>query len=330
MAGSTDLPFRLLCKEQGCDVLVSEMVSAKAIYYKNKNTKPLLEIGDKDHPLVKKYITMEDADGTIPKVDTFCDVVSEHPVGIQLFGADPRIMADMGQIVAEGNCDFIDINMGCPVPKVVDNKEGSFLMTQPKQVESILTEMVNAIDKPITVKIRKGFHLGDANAVEIARIAEACGVSAVCVHGRTREEYFTGHADWSIIADVKKTVSIPVIGNGDIKTPEDAKRMIDETGCDSIMVGRAARGNPWIFGRIKHFLATGELLPGPTREQIGDMIVKHAMMMVDYKGEYTAVREMRKHIAWYTAGLHGASHLRRECNSAEDIETLERLTRSVL
>ena len=301
MAGVTDLPFRLLCKEQGCGILYSEMVSAKAILYKNKNTDVLLNIDKR-----------------------------EHPVGIQLFGSDPDIMAEIGSRVAEGNCDFIDINMGCPVPKIVNNQEGSYLLTQPKLVEEILTKMVKAINKPVTVKIRKGFKDGDSQAVEIAKIAEDCGVAAVAVHGRTREQYYSGRADWDIIKAVKEAVKIPVIGNGDIFSPQDAKAMKEYTGCDGLMVGRAARGNPWIFKEINEYLKTGIVPEKPSAEEVKNMILKHASMLIEYKGEYTAVREMRKHIAWYTQGLPHSAELRRRCNEIVSWESLKEVIESRL
>ena len=282
MAGVTDLPFRLLCKEMGCNMLYTEMVSAKAILYKNKNTKELLNI-DKN----------------------------EHPVGVQLFGSDPDIMAQIAAQVEEGECDFIDINMGCPVPKIVNNGEGSALLKQPKLVEEILTKMVKAVNKPVTVKIRKGFENGTVYAVEIAKIAESCGVSAIAVHGRTREQYYSGKADWDVIKDVKKAVKIPVIGNGDIFSAEDAKAMKEYTGCDGLMVARGARGNPWIFREIKEYLENGNVIDKPTINDIREMIIRHAKMLVNYKGEYTGIREMRKHIAWYTAGLPHSAELRR-------------------
>ena len=301
MAGVTDLPFRLLCKEQGCDILYSEMVSAKAILYKNKNTDVLLNIDKR-----------------------------EHPVGIQLFGSDPDIMAEIGSRVAEGNCDFIDINMGCPVPKIVNNHEGSYLLTQPKLVEEILTKMVKAINKPVTVKTRKGFKDGESQAVEIAKIAESCGVAAVAVHGRTREQYYGGKADWDIIKAVKEAVKIPVIGNGDIFSPQDAKAMKEYTGCDGLMVGRAARGNPWIFKEINEYLKTGIVPEKPSAEEVKNMILKHASMLIEYKGEYTAVREMRKHIAWYTQGLPHSAELRRRCNEIVSWESLKEVIESRL
>ena len=297
MAGVTDLPFRLLCKEMGCNMLYTEMVSAKAILYKNKNTKELLNI-DKN----------------------------EHPVGVQLFGSDPDIMAQIAAQVEEGECDFIDINMGCPVPKIVNNGEGSALLKQPKLVEEILTKMVKAVNKPVTVKIRKGFENGTVYAVEIAKIAESCGVSAIAVHGRTREQYYSGKADWDVIKDVKKAVKIPVIGNGDIFSVEDAKAMKEYTGCDGLMVARGARGNPWIFREIKEYLENGNVIDKPTINDIREMIIRHAKMLVDYKGEYTGIREMRKHIAWYTAGLPHSAELRRMCNQ---IETMENLVETV-
>ena len=293
MAGVTDLPFRLLCKEMGCNMLYTEMVSAKAILYKNKNTKELLNI-DKN----------------------------EHPVGAQLFGSDPDIMAQIAAQVEEGECDFIDINMGCPVPKIVNNGEGSALLKQPKLVEEILTKMVKAVNKPVTVKIRKGFENGTVYAVEIAKIAESCGVSAIAVHGRTREQYYSGKADWDVIKDVKKAVKIPVIGNGDIFSAEDAKAMKEYTGCDGLMVARGARGNPWIFREIKEYLENGNVIDKPTINDIREMIIRHAKMLVDYKGEYTGIREMRKHIAWYTAGLPHSAELRRMCNQIETMENL--------
>lgn len=300
MAGVTDLPFRLLCKEQGCDLLYTEMVSAKAILYKNKNTDILLNIKEE-----------------------------EHPIGVQLFGSDADIMAEIGAQVADGNCDFIDINMGCPVPKIVNNHEGSFLMTQPKLVEQILTKMVKSVKKPVTIKIRKGFRDGEAQATEIAKIAESCGVSAIAVHGRTREQYYSGQADWDIIKEVKDAVSIPVIGNGDIDSALKAKEMIDYTGCDSIMIGRAARGNPWIFRQVKEYLETGRLISKPSGDEICKMILRHADMLCEYKGEYTGVREMRKHISWYTAGLPHSAKLRRGCNEVTSLEQLHDLVNNL-
>ena len=297
MAGVTDLVFRVICKEMDCGMVYSEMVSAKAILYKNKNTKELLNI-DKN----------------------------EHPVGVQLFGSDPDIMAQIAAQVEEGECDFIDINMGCPVPKIVNNGEGSALLKQPKLVEEILTKMVKVVNKPVTVKIRKGFENGTVYAVEIAKIAESCGVSAIAVHGRTREQYYSGKADWDVIKDVKKAVKIPVIGNGDIFSAEDAKAMKEYTGCDGLMVARGARGNPWIFREIKEYLENGNVIDKPTINDIREMIIRHAKMLVNYKGEYTGIREMRKHIAWYTAGLPHSAELRRMCNQ---IETMENLVETV-
>lgn len=296
MAGVTDLPFRMLCKEQGCGLLYTEMVSAKAILYKNRNTKELLEVREE-----------------------------ERPIAVQLFGSDPEIISDMAAQIEDGSYDIIDINMGCPVPKVVNNGEGSALMRNPKLVEKILSSMVKKLKKPVTVKFRKGFDDGQVNAVEIAKIAESCGVSAVAVHGRTREQYYAGKADWDIIRQVKAAVKIPVIGNGDIWEPEDAKRMMEETGCDGLMIARGARGNPWLFARINHYLDTGELLPQPDQEEICRMIMRHAYMQAELKGEAIGMKEMRKHIAWYTAGLPHSAGIRRESNLVETLSELEAL-----
>lgn len=293
MAGVTDLPFRLLCKEQGCGLLYTEMVSAKAILYNNRNTRELLEVREE-----------------------------ERPIAVQLFGSDPDIVSDMAARIEDGPYDLIDINMGCPVPKVVNNGEGSALMKNPKLVEAILSAMVKKLKKPVTVKFRKGFDDEHVNAVEIAKIAESCGVSAVAVHGRTREQYYSGKADWEIIRQVKEAVKIPVIGNGDIWKPEDAKRMMEETGCDGLMIARGARGNPWLFSRINHYLDTGELLPEPDREEICQMILRHAQLQVAQKGEAIGMKEMRKHIAWYTAGLPHSAGIRRECNLVETVSDL--------
>lgn len=291
MAGVTDLPFRILCKEQGCGLMYTEMVSAKAILYKNRNTKPLMEVHEE-----------------------------ERPVALQLFGSDPEIVSSIAAQVEDGPYAFIDINMGCPVPKVVNNGEGSALMKNPRLVEELLSALVKRVKKPVTVKFRKGFNDDSVNAVEIAKIAESCGVSAVAVHGRTREQFYSGKADWDIIRQVKEAVKIPVIGNGDIFTPEDAKRMLEETGCDGLMIARGAKGNPWIFSRTLHYLETGELLPPPDRNQIKETLLRHAQLQIQFKGEYLGIREMRKHLAWYTAGLPHSSALRNDVNQAETWE----------
>lgn len=293
MAGVTDLSYRKLCKEQGCGLVVTEMVSAKAILYKNRNTQELLRIRDE-----------------------------ERPAAVQLFGSDAGIMGEIAEVVSEGNCDLIDVNMGCPVPKIVNNEEGSALLKEPKKVEAILTAMVKRSKKPVTVKIRKGFNDASVNAVEIARIAEGCGVAAVAVHGRTREQFYSGKADWEIIRQVKEAVKIPVIGNGDVTGAKEAKAMLDLTGCDGVMIGRGAKGNPWIFSQILHYLETGEVLPGPSVLEIKEMILRHGRLLSEDKGEFTAMREMRKHMAWYTAGLPHSAALRNEINLVETLEEM--------
>lgn len=293
MAGVSDLPFRLLCKEQGAGLLGMEMVSAKAIMYNSKNTEALMEI----HP-------------------------DEGPVSMQLFGSDADIVSEMAKRIKDRPFAILDINMGCPVPKVVNNGEGSALMKNPALAEEIVSKTVKAIGKPVTVKIRKGFDEGHANAVEIAKAAEAAGAAAIAVHGRTREQFYSGKADWNIIEKVKHAVNIPVIGNGDVVDGESAKRMLEETGCDGIMIGRAARGNPWIFREVIAYLKEGKKIARPDSEEIKETILRHAALQLQYKGEYTGIREMRKHISWYTAGYPNSAKFRGKINAVERMEEL--------
>ena len=298
MAGVTDLPFRLLCAEQGAGLLCMEMVSAKAILYNNKNTKAMLTIDER-----------------------------EHPVSLQLFGSDPQIMGDIAKRIEDEGVafDILDINMGCPVPKVVNNGEGSALMKNPLLAGQIIEATAKATSRPVTVKIRKGFDEAHVNAPQLAHIAQESGAAAVAVHGRTREQYYSGKADWSVIRKVKETVTIPVIGNGDILTAADAIRMREETGCDGFMIARGAQGNPWIFKQILHEWETGESMEKPSPEEMAEMMLRHARMQIEFKGEYVGIREMRKHAAWYTAGYHGASHLRRSLSEVESYGQLEEL-----
>ena len=297
MAGVTDLPFRLLCKEQGCEMFYTEMVSAKALYYGNKNTEPLLATDKK-----------------------------ERPVSVQIFGSEPEIMAQMAKKLEEKGCfDAIDINMGCPVPKIVNNGEGSALMKNPKLAGEIIKAVSSSVTIPLTVKIRKGFTEETQNAVEMAQVAEENGAAAIAVHGRTREQYYSGTADWDMIRRVKEAVTIPVIGNGDVFEPEDAIRIYEETGCDGIMIARGAKGNPWLFKRIVHYMDTKELLPKPQLSDVVAMILRHGEMMVQFKGEYIGIREMRKHVAWYTVGYPASSKLRNLVNQVETLEQLKQL-----
>ena len=296
MAGVTDLPFRLLCKEQGAGLLCMEMVNAKAIMYKNRNTIDLLKIDER-----------------------------ELPVSLQLFGSDPDIISSIAHEIEERPFDILDINMGCPVPKIVNNGEGSALMKNPKLAGEIIEKTAKAIQKPVTVKIRKGFDDDHINAVEMAKIAEASGAAAIAVHGRTREQYYSGKADWDIIRQVKEAVSIPVIGNGDLLTAEDVIAMQEQTGCDGFMIGRGAQGNPWIFRQVLHYFETGEHLPKPEFEEVVEMMLRHARMMLEFKGEYTGIREIRKHGAWYTAGYKNSAKLRVMINAVETYDELEAL-----
>ena len=299
MAGVSDLAFRILCHRQGAGLVCTEMVSAKAIYYKNKGTDELMMSEPEERPLM-----------------------------LQLFGSDPELMAAMAAQVEDGPWDIIDVNMGCPVPKVVKNGDGSALMQDIPRIEAIVSAMTQSVKKPVTVKIRKGFGLEDECAAEAARAAEAGGAAAVTVHGRTREQFYSGQADWSAIRRVKEAVKIPVFGNGDITSAQDAARMIEETGVDGIAIGRGAKGNPWLFAEIRSYLQNGVIPPRPTAHEVGDMILQHLALELNYKPEHVAVREMRKHVAWYTAGLPGSAALRRQVNEIETAAALEEMIRT--
>mgnify|MGYP000294973010 FL=1 len=296
MAGVTDLPFRKLCKEQGAGLICMEMVSAKAISFHNKNTEALMEI-DK----------------------------CENPVSMQLFGSEPELMARVAAEIEERPFDILDINMGCPVPKVVNNGEGSALLKNPELIVKIVKSVSSAIKKPLTVKVRIGFENEPVDIVDIAKRVEDAGAAAIAVHGRTRQQYYSGTADWDAIRRVKEAVSIPVIGNGDVDSPEKAEALIKETGCDGVMIGRAVRGNPWLFRELNHYFETGEKLSRPSVEEVREMILRHARMQIDLKGEFTGIREMRKHVAWYTAGMRHSAALRRETNLVSSYEELEKL-----
>ena len=298
MAGVTDLPFRKLCKEQGAGLICMELVSAKAISFHNKNTEALMEIAPE-----------------------------EHPVSMQLFGSEPELMAEVAKNIEERPFDSLDINMGCPVPKVVNNGEGSALLKDPEKIVRIVKAVSSAISKPVTVKLRIGFENVPVDIVDIARRIEDAGAKAIAIHGRTRQQYYSGKADWDTIRRVKEAVSIPVIGNGDVDSPMKAEAMIRETGCDAVMVGRAVRGNPWIFRELNHYFATGELLERPSVEEIREMILRHARAQIDLKGEFTGIREMRKHVAWYTSGMRHSAGLRRESNQISSYEELDELLR---
>ncbi len=296
MAGVTDLPFRILCKRMGAGLLCMEMVSAKAIHYRNKNTEALMAIDE-----------------------------AERPVSLQLFGSEPELMAEVARSIEERPFDILDINMGCPVPKVVNNGEGSALMKDPQLAARIVRAVSSAIKKPVTVKIRKGFDEAQVNAVEMAKYLEDAGAAAIAVHGRTREQYYNGRADWNIIRQVREAVSIPVIANGDIDSVQTAELCMKETGCEALMIGRAAQGNPWIFREIKAFMEGAEMPPRPTKEEVVGMIREHAALQLKVKGEYIGIREMRKHAAWYLAGFPHAARLRKAACEMESMADLEEL-----
>lgn len=289
MAGVTDLPFRLICKEKGCGMLYTEMINAKALCYDDENTKKMLKIEDE-----------------------------EHPIAVQIFGSEPEFMGKAAAIMNEYPNEILDINMGCPAPKVIKNGDGSALMRNPKLASEVLSSVVKNSKKPVTLKIRKGWDDDSVNAVEIAQIAEQCGISALAIHGRTREQFYSGKADWDIIEQIKQTINIPVIGNGDVFEVEDAVNMLEKTKCDAIMIGRGAQGNPWIFKRINHYMETGEILPEPTLEERITTAIKHMNLAVAEHGEYVAVREMRKHIGWYLKGLKNSAKYRDQINKITD------------
>ena len=290
------MPFRTLCKEQGAGLICMEMISAKAISFHNKNTIALMKIDP-----------------------------CEHPVSMQLFGSEPELMAEVAKSIEDKDFDILDINMGCPVPKVVNNGEGSALLKNPELIVQIIKSVSSAIQKPVTVKVRIGFENAPVDIVEIARRAEDAGAAAIAVHGRTRQQYYSGTADWDIIRQVKEAVSIPVIGNGDVDSPLKAEALLKQTGCDGVMIGRAVRGNPWIFREMNHYFQTGELLPRPSSEEIREMILRHARAQIALKGEFTGIREMRKHVAWYTAGMRHSAGLRRASNTIGSYEALQEL-----
>ncbi len=288
MAGVTDKAFRLICKPFGPSLMYTEMVSGKALFYKNKKTKDLLDLDE-----------------------------SEKPLAVQLFGHEPDVLAKIAEDALRSGAEIIDINMGCPAPKITGNGDGSAISKNPQLAGEIISAVSNAVSVPVTVKIRKGWDDSSVNAVEMAKIAEENGAAAITVHGRTRQQFYSGSADLDIIKAVKEAVSIPVIGNGDITDEKSAKHMLDYTGCDGIMIGRGAQGNPWIFERVVHFLEKGELLPHPSIPQRADVMRRHLGLLLEFKGEYRGIQEARKHMSWYIKGASGSAKLREKINKAE-------------
>jgi nifR3 family TIM-barrel protein len=301
MAGVSDLPFRALAREQGCGLVYTEMLSDKALIYANRRTTRMVAIAP-----------------------------DEHPVAVQLLGSEPEPMAEAARLVAEAGADIVDVNLGCPAPKVVKNGEGSALMRDPEKAASIVGAVVRAVDLPVSAKIRKGFSPEEANAVEVARRLEAVGVAALAVHGRVRTQFYSGSADWAIIAAVKAAVRVPVVGNGDVVDGPSAESMIALTGCDAVMVGRAALGNPWVFGQIRHYLATGREAPPPSAEERVGMALRHLRAIVEHKGEHVGLLEMRKHAAWYIHGLRGAARARTQIMAARTPEEMAGVLRAYL
>lgn len=300
MAGVTDKAFRVITKPFGPGLMYTEMVSGKGLFYKDKKTAALLSTED-----------------------------SEGVVAAQIFGHEPEVLAEIADRATDGGAVLVDINMGCPAPKIVGNGDGAALSKDPRLAAKIIGAVSKISKVPVTVKIRKGWNDESVNAVEMAKIAQECGAAAVTVHGRTREQFYSGSADWNIIREVKNAVKIPVIGNGDITSGADAAKMLRETGCDGVMIGRAAEGNPWIFREVSEYLAAGKVLPPPTAQERADIMMKHLELLIKFKGEYRGVQEARKHMAWYIKGIRGGAEMRVKINKASSPDEMTEIIRQV-